>query len=251
VTNTNALISRLGKLLSPEECESLVRSLRHSVAMASRENIVRDGDEIVSLRVLMDGIACRTRSIPGGRRAIVGYILPGEFCDLNAMITGQRHHTVVSVTPCRVAEIPLAAFTELCTRPGILRAFLWAAALDEAILREWVANMGQETADHRVARLLCELRVRLEGIGLSRGGELNLPITQEELGECLGISTVHVNRVMQRLRADDLIRAKGRMMVVPDIKRLEAFAEFDPSYLAPQDPGRIFRNSMAFKISAE
>jgi CRP-like cAMP-binding protein len=247
----NALTARLGKLLSPEETETFVRSMRHSVAVGSRENIIRDGDEVSGLRILTEGIACRARSMPGGRRAIVGYLLPGDFCDLNAVITGRRNHGVISVTPCRVSEIPLQAFADLSTRPGILRALLWSSVQEEAILREWLANMGQETADHRVAHLLCELRMRLEAIGMSRAGELNLAITQEELGECLGISTVHVNRVMQRLRGDDLIRLKGRMIVIPDIKRLETFAAFDAGYLTPLDPGRVFRNMTAYRMSAE
>jgi CRP-like cAMP-binding protein len=239
----NPLIARLGKMLSLEEAEILVRASRTSAAIAARQPIGRDGEEPAGIRVLMEGVACRVRPMPGGRRAIVGYIMPGDFCDLNAMLSGKKRNVILSLTPCQVAEIPRNVFVELCARASFLRALLAVAAGEEAILREWLANMGQERADRRVAHMLCELRLRLEAAGLCRNSVLHLPVTQEELGESLGISTVHVNRVLQKLRADGLIQFRGRSMVIPDVAKLEAFAEFDPGYLTlpMPEPQRSFR----------
>jgi CRP-like cAMP-binding protein len=239
----NPLIARLGKMLSLEEAEILVRATRTSTAIAARQSIGRDGEELSGIRVLMEGVACRVRAMPGGRRAIVGYVMPGEVCDLSAVLSGKRRNGILSLTPCQVAEIPRNVFTELCARTSFLRALLAMAAGEEAILREWLANMGQERADRRVAHMLCELRLRLEAAGLCRNSVLHLPVTQEELGESLGISTVHVNRVLQKLRADGLIQFRGRSMVIPDVGKLEAFAEFDPGYLMlpVPEPQRSFR----------
>jgi CRP-like cAMP-binding protein len=188
------------------------------------------------VRVLMEGMACRYKMMPCGRRAVTGYVLPGEFLDLGAVITGKSSCSVGSITPCQVAEIPLSALTELTTRPGIMRLLFEAAISEGMILREWLAHMGQELSEKRVARLICELRMRLERVGLFRNGALELPLTQEELGEALGISTVHVNRVLQRLKGDGLIQLHGRTVTIPDIARLEAFADFEQGYLGDNSP---------------
>jgi CRP-like cAMP-binding protein len=240
---TNPLITKLGRMLSPEECDSLTRAMRHAVAVPPRQSILRDNEEASSVRVLLEGVACRVRPMPGGRRAIIGYVLPGDFLDLNAVLTGKRLSGIVSLSPCLVAEIPRPVFGELCARTTFLRALLWLAASEEAMLREWLANMGQERAERRVAHLICELRVRLEAVGIFRNGELNMPVTQEELGESLGISTVHVNRVLQKLRSEGLIRFRGRALIIPDVAKLEAFAEFEGSYLnlPIAEPQRGFR----------
>jgi CRP-like cAMP-binding protein len=240
---TNPLIAKLGRMLSPEECDSLTRAMRHAVAVPPRQSILRDGEEAASVRVLLEGIASRVRPMPGGRRAITGYVLPGDFLDLNAVLTGKRLGGIVSLSSCLVAEIPRPVFAELCARTSFLRALLWLAASEEAVLREWLANMGQERAERRVAHLLCELRVRLDSVGICRNGELNMPVTQEELGESLGISTVHVNRVLQKLRSEGLIRFRGRALIIPDAAKLEAFAEFDGGYLMVPvaEPQRMFR----------
>jgi CRP-like cAMP-binding protein len=241
---TNPLIAKLSRLLSQEECDSLSRATRHAMAVPPKQSMLRDGEDVPSIRVLLEGVACRVRPMPGGRRAITGFVLPGDFLDLNAVLTGKRLGGIISQSPCLVAEIPRPVFNELCARTSFLRALLWLAASEEALLREWLANMGQERAERRVAHLLCELRLRLEAAGISRGGELNMPVTQEELGESLGISTVHVNRVLQKLRADGLIRFRGRALIIPDAAKLEAFAEFDGSYLTlptADAAGRVFR----------
>ncbi len=241
---TNPLIAKLGRMLSQEECDSLTRATRHAVAIPPRQSILRDSEDVSSVRVLLDGVACRVRPMPGGRRAITGFVLPGDFLDLNAVLSGKRLTGIHSLSPCLMAEIPRQVFSELCGRTSFLRALLWLAASEEAVLREWLANMGQERAERRVAHLLCELRLRLEAVGICRNGELNMPITQEELGEALGISTVHVNRVLQKLRSEGLIRFRGRSLVIPDAAKLETFAEFEGSYLTlpvAEAASRIFR----------
>ncbi|HWB96447.1 MAG TPA: Crp/Fnr family transcriptional regulator [Bryobacteraceae bacterium] len=216
------------------ERETLARFTRQTRAVPARQDIAGEQARETMIRVLMDGMACRYKMMPCGRRAVTGYVLPGEFLDLGVIATGKSSASVASLTPCQIAEIPLAALTEVMGRPGVMRALLSAAIAESMILREWLAHMGQELSEKRVARLLCELRLRLERVGLFRNGDLELPLTQEELGEALGISTVHVNRVLQRLKIEGLIRLHGRTVTIPDVARLEAFADFEPDYL--RDP---------------
>jgi CRP-like cAMP-binding protein len=141
-------------------------------------------------------------------------------------------HSIGAITACSVVDIPRATVDELVQRhPNIACAMRWATLVDEATLREWLANMGQRTADRQLAHLICELRLRLEVVGLADKGGMHIPMTQEEMGDTLGISTVHVNRVLQQLRMDGLMMIRGHAVQIPDLARLERFAEFNPDYL--------------------
>jgi CRP-like cAMP-binding protein len=113
---------------------------------------------------------------------------------------------------------------------------VWVTLVDEATLREWIVNLGQRQAGEAVAHLLCELLVRLEAVGLVQGGDYDLPLTQVELGDTLGLSNVHVNRVLKQLRTKGLVTVSERAVHIPDVNRLKDFAGFDPNYLH-QRPG--------------
>jgi CRP-like cAMP-binding protein len=233
MSNSKPLSARLGVYLQSQDREAIMRLARQARSFPARQDIARENAPETIIRILTEGMACRYKMMPGGRRAITGYVLPGDFCDLGVFVSGRSGACIASLTPCRVAEIPLALMTELLARPGVLRALFEMAVAEAAILREWLANMGQELSEQRVAHLICEMRKRMEAAGMAQDGELHLPLTQEELGESVGISTVHVNRVLQRLKADGLIQLHGRTVTIPDLARLETFAEFEPGYLEP------------------
>ena len=108
---------------------------------------------------------------------------------------------------------------------------MWSTLVDEAILREWVGNIGRRTASQRIAHLLCELLVRLKAVGLAEDDVYEFPLTQAELADAAGLSTVHVNRTLQELRAAGLITLKSRLLTIRDVERLKALAGFDPAYL--------------------
>jgi CRP-like cAMP-binding protein len=116
-------------------------------------------------------------------------------------------------------------------RPAIARALWWAALVDEATLREWLVNIGRRAAAERIAHLLCELLLRLRAVGLANGDSYALPITQIELGDTVGVSSVHVNRSLQVLREAGLITLKGGQLVILDATRLQEFSGFNPNYL--------------------
>jgi CRP-like cAMP-binding protein len=141
-------------------------------------------------------------------------------------------HGIGTLTACTVADLPQSAIDGVLeAHPRLARALWWATLVDEAILREWLANLGQRPADRKLAHLLCELRLRLEVVGLATPFSMKLPITQEEVGDTLGISSVHVNRVFQQLKHDGLLGVRGRDLSFPDLQRLERFGEFNPDYL--------------------
>lgn len=198
----------------------------------AREDIVREDEKPKDVHLIVEGLASRYKLLPNGRRSIMAYLLPGDFCDLRVALLNRMDHGVVALTPCSVVDIPHAAVHEILDkRPRLARA-LWGAMLaDESILREWLINMGQHSAEKQLAHLLCEFRMRLSVVGMARENTFKLPLTQEELGHTLGISTVHVNRVLQHLRGSGLVRILDKTVMIPDVAKLEAFAEFDPRYL--------------------
>lgn len=120
---------------------------------------------------------------------------------------------------------------DLMRYPGIRQAFWLATLVDEAILREWVTNLGQRSAEHRLAHLFCEMFLRMKTVGLTNGLEFELRVTQAELGDTLGLSTVHVNRSLQSLKAAEVLTFKGRKIVIKDVARLKKISSFHDNYL--------------------
>ena len=199
--------------------------------VAAREDLIREGDDPRDVQLILEGFACRYKLLPDGGRQITAFLIPGDFCDLHVFILKAMDHSIATMSPCRVVAIPREKILELTERPAIARALWWAALVDEAILREWLVSLGARPADQRVAHLLCELLMRLRTVGLVNGDSYELPITQHDLADTMGLTHVHVNRVLQRLRAEGAITLKSKRLVIEDVERLMAFCGFDGSYL--------------------
>jgi hypothetical protein len=141
-------------------------------------------------------------------------------------------NSVSTISQCRVGFITHDTLSDLCTRYPRLAAAFWRETLiDAAIFREWVMNVGRREGSSRMAHVLCELLVRLKAVGLVEDHVCDLPITQSEFADALGFTTVHVNRVLQQLRAEGLIMTQGTTLKVPDWNKLKEAGEFDPTYL--------------------
>jgi CRP-like cAMP-binding protein len=156
----------------------------------------------------------------------------GDFVDLHSFLLGKMDHGVVALTPCRVGVVPHEELRAITERYPHLTRLLWLSTLiDGAIHREWLVAMGRRSALGHTAHLICELFLRLQAVGQVDGTTMQLPITQAELGDTLGISTVHVNRVVQELRNQGLITWRGEKLTIDDWDALRNAAEFDPTYL--------------------
>jgi CRP-like cAMP-binding protein len=198
----------------------------------AHEDLIREGDKPDHVHVVLEGFAFRYKILPDGQRQIMAYLVPGDLCDLHVSILGEMDHAIGTITPCKVAYIPRREIEELTEKhPRINRALWWATLVDKGTLREWLVSMGRREADKQMAHIFCELLVRLQTVGLATEDSFELPMTQEELGDTLGLSTVHVNRVLQQLRGDGLITLKGKHLAIHDVERLKEYAEFDPNYL--------------------
>ncbi|WP_409567387.1 Crp/Fnr family transcriptional regulator, partial [Methylobacterium sp. J-092] len=195
-------------------------------------DLCREGDRPETVHLVVEGLAYRYKILPDGKRQILGLLLPGDFCDLHVAILARRDHSIGTFTPCEMTEIPRTTIVDLITtRPHIAHAFWWATLVDEGIMREWMASMGQRQAAKMVAHLFCELLVRLQVIGRATASSYELRMTQNELADVFGITVVHLNRTLRDLRAEDLIVLKSGQLDIPDVARLKAFCGFNPNYL--------------------
>ena len=196
------------------------------------EVLVRAGELLDHSMLLLEGWLVRCKDLPSGERQVLEIHVAGDFADLHGFTLKRLDHDVVSVTSGTVALVPHQALTELTEkRPHLARVYWLSTNIDAAISREMALSLGQRSAISRMAHLFCELHVRLDIVGRTRGNTFDFPLTQRELSECLGLTVVHVNRTLQELRRMALVEAENRQITILDKPRLEAIAEFDPGYL--------------------
>ena len=203
------------------------------------------GDEIVGqatrpseCHVLLGGMAASSKRLPSGDRQIVKFASPGDFLDLDALTAGRMDYAVTALGPCKVGVIPHEALRDLMrARPALADALWRQGALDAAIYREWVVNVGHRLAPERIAHVTCEVFSRLDEVGetIEVKGDMQFswPVTQGDIADATGLSTVHVNRTLQDLRGRELIRFSAGRMTIRDWAALKQLAGFEADYLRP------------------
>jgi CRP-like cAMP-binding protein len=200
----------------------------------AHRNILDEGERPKNAHAIMDGFSCRYKLLPDGKRQILDFIISGDICDGHMIILAKMDHSVGTLTRCNVAYMPHKALFDVTEKhPKVAQALWWIALVQESIAREWLANIGRRPHAKRLAHLLCELSLRLEAVGLTEDHGYALPITQADLADATGMSAVHANRILQRLRRDDLIAFHGNSLEIKNIERLKDFAQFNSTYLHP------------------
>jgi CRP-like cAMP-binding protein len=236
----NPLIRKLEQFagLSDEDKRLVDDAARDVRRLEARQDIIREGERPDEVHLLLEGWAARYKVLPGGERAIMAYLIPGDLCDIHIALLDRMDHSIGTLSPAEVAYIPRERIEALMGRgDDLARALTWSMLVDEAILREWLVTLGHRPADKRVAHLICEMMLRSKAVGLTDDDSFDLPLTQEELADTMGITPVHMNRTLQALRRSDLITTRGKRVIVRDAERLMAFADFNPNYLH-QEGGR-------------
>lgn len=194
--------------------------------------LVRDGETPTRCAFLIDGFTYRQKITRDGARQIVSVQVPGDFIDLQHLLLRQADHNVQALTVARIAEVPIPALTKLMREHPSVAEALWIDSLIEgSIFREWVVNVGRRDARTRLAHLLCEFLIRLHAVGLAADGAYEIPMTQEHLGDALGLTPVHVNRVLRALEKDGLIQRSKRRVLVSHWDKLRTAADFSSHYL--------------------
>jgi CRP-like cAMP-binding protein len=194
--------------------------------------IIRRGSELRESVLLLDGWIARTKDLSDGGRQISELQFAGDFTDIHGFTLKRLDHNIATITPCRVALVPHDRLRSTLERfPHLMRVYWLMTNIDAAIHREWTVSLGRRSALSRMAHLFCEIRERLDIVGLAKNDTYEFPLTQQELGECLGLTAVHVNRTLQELRRRGLIEVENRRARILDLPRLQSEGDFDPYYL--------------------
>lgn len=218
--------------LAPDDEAAIERLPMTIREFPADQDIVRDGDQPHQCCFVLDGLTCRYKVIADGRRQILAFNIPGDMPDLQSLHLDIMDHSVATVVPSRLGFVPHTAMHEVCDqRPGVAAALWRETLIDGATFRAKITGIGRMSARARVAHLFCELLLRLDVVGLADGLRYKLPLTQTELGDALGLSVVHVNRILQDLRNEEIIAVERRTVTIINWQLLKAIGQFDPTYL--------------------
>ena len=194
--------------------------------------IVREGDRPSECCLLVEGFCVRAKTTSDGRRQILSIHIPGEIPDLQSLHLHVMDHDLVTLTNCTLGFIGHPALKELTRRrPGVTEALWRDTLVDAAIFREWIVNVGQRAGVNRLAHIIMELRERLRVIGRISGAEFELPLTQEQFGEAMGITSIHVNRILKQLQNAGVMKIRRGRVTILDEEKFRGTADFDELYL--------------------
>lgn len=223
--------------LSDESREALLELPYRQRSLEAYRDIIREGDRPTHCCLVVSGLVSRYKTLRNGSRQILSFHFPGDMVDLQGALVLIADHGIRAHIPSEIALIEHAAILELAARlPELGRALWFDTLIDAAVFREWMVNVGRRTALQRTAHLLLELHYRMGEIGVADGDSFPLPVSQADLSDALGISPVHLNRTLQWLRAERLIRSISRTVIIEDSVRLTEIAGFQANYLHPEGP---------------
>jgi CRP-like cAMP-binding protein len=234
VTPVLRLIRKLENFapLSEDEKAALLSACTTVRRYGAHEDLIQEGSPTDGVKIILEGLACRYKVLPDGRRQIVAYFVPGDLCDLRTFLLKRMDHSIGTLCPIEAALLPQESVLELTERyPRLTRALWWSTLVEEAITREWVVNVGHRTAFERMAHLFCEIFTRLQAVGLTHENRCDLPLTQTELADTLALSAVHVNRTLMEMRRAHLVTFQAKQLIIHDRAGLQSVAGFDPNYL--------------------
>jgi CRP-like cAMP-binding protein len=228
------LVARFERLFALTELErqALQTFPLRIVELAADQDVVREGDRPSRSALLIEGVASTSKVTIKGKRQIMAFHIAGNMPDLQSLHLGILDSDLRTITPCTIGFMDHSPLKALCRDHPRIAASLWRTTLvDASVYREWLANIGQREAFGRLAHVFCEMMSRMDEAGLAEGKQCALPVTQVELGEATGMSSVHVNRTLQELRGANLITFGAGMLTIHNWERLAEAGEFDPTYL--------------------
>jgi CRP-like cAMP-binding protein len=223
---------RARDVVGREEEEVLAASVAEVREHPHGRTIVRSGMTLSASTLLVEGVVCRYKDLADGQRQIMELHVAGDFVDLHGFLLKRLDHNIGTMTAVRVAMVPhdaLRGITE--THPHLGRMLWFSTLLDAAIHREKILSIGRRSAVARIAHIFCELHIRLRMVGLASETGYSLPLTQADIADVTGLTSVHVNRMLKKLRDENLLIFRGGTVTIQDWEGLQRLAEFDPTYL--------------------
>ncbi len=230
-----AMANKLGQRVNllPADVAAIL-ALPHSVRTLSPLGyVVREGEiSKGSCQFILEGFAFRQKLTVAGGRQIVSLHMQGDILDLQNMFLSVSDHSVQALTRLTIIEIAKERLQNLILTHPAIGAAMWIDGLiDGSIYREWVLNVGRRDARARIAHILCEFVTRMEATGVAESGTYPLPMTQEQLGDAVGLTSVHVNRTLRALVKEGLVKFDRRQLSILDWDGIRAVGEFSPLYL--------------------
>jgi CRP-like cAMP-binding protein len=220
-------------MVSAEEEQALRGAMAGTATYRRGKAIVRAKEEQETSKVLIDGFVYRYKDLKDGARQTLQIAVPGDFIDLHSLLLKQIDHDMAGFTDCTIALLPHDRLRALIDDHPHLGRVLWlTTVVDAAIHREWMVSLGRRSAFSRLAHIFCELQVRLTAAGSAEHGTYELPLTQNDLAEMLGLTAVHVNRMLRQLRERRMLTFRKAVVEITDWDALVRAAEFDPFYLS-------------------
>jgi CRP-like cAMP-binding protein len=231
---TNRFIEKLEcfSVLSESDIALLEKMTAKSRKIGARQDLIREGDRPGPVFVMLEGWACRYKMLPDGGKQIVAFLMPGDTCDMHVAVPAEMDHSIQTLTPARVAMIDRPELQKLIAqRPQIAQALWSTQIIDESVLRAWIVSIGRRSSDARFAHLMCELYLRARNIGLISGNNFEMPLSQVVLADALGLTAVHVNRVLRKFREAHIMEIRRGALNIIDPVGLAHIAGFDENYL--------------------
>lgn len=218
--------------LSAKDVAALQEATSRQRRIKAKHDLIREGDRPGPVFVMLDGWACRYKILPSGTRQVLAYLMPGDSCDLHVGLLAQMDHSIQTITASSVATIEREEMDVILDQhPAIAKAIYVAQLIDEGTMRAWITSMGRRASIERVAHLMCELYIRARNIGLTSESSFALPLSQLLLADSLGMTPVHLNRVLRELRTRGAMTLKRGSLILSDLPKLVQIAGFDDNYL--------------------
>lgn len=223
--------------LSGNDLDILSRFHRRRRCFQPGHELIHEGQKHQSAFILAEGWACSFKMLPDGERQIVDFQLPGDFLGLRSILFRTSDHSTEALTRIEASEVLTSDILEsFAQAPRLATAVLWAASRDEAMVVEHLVNLGRRSAEERMAHFMLELGARLRLVGLGDATGFDCPLTQYHLADALGLSAVHVNRVLRHLRENHMVTFQKGRVTYENLAALRRLAGFDPDYLDQEGP---------------
>lgn len=225
--------------LTDREIALLDEAVSPARLVPANHDLISEGDKPGSTFIVLDGWACRYKMLPDGSRQIMAFLLPGDFCDLHVGLLDEMDHNIGTIAPCQVASLPGERMGRLVgATPMLTQAFWRSQLVDEGVMRAWIVSMGRRDSTQRVAHLMLELYLRMRTVGLATDKTCRMPLTQMVLADALGLTPVHLNRVLRILRERNVMTFTLGTLNIHDVEALVRIAGFDDNYLHRRTPGK-------------
>lgn len=219
--------------LDDADLAALAQLLDRKAVVKKAKDIIVEGYQYKALYVVETGFAIRYKLLHNGKRQIVNVVLPGDIIGFPACFYEYAVFSVTAIDRMSLHYVPLEAFTDLCLRrANIATALVWFAARETAIYAEHIIDAGRREPLERLAHFLLEMLARLQAVGCASANSFEMPLSQEGIGDAVGLSAPHVNRMLAELKSEGLIAMNGHEVRILDMPALQILGEFRPGYLA-------------------